>query len=188
MQLQLVHSRSSAVCVYASPSSLPVCVLQDDPLKTKMQGFLLSSTSQQEVATLDQKVCVRGAGQRVLGANSVQCVIATFHVSLSLMCMQTGTDSTALWLEALYWVCTVHVVCTSDLAQILETVEQINTIKLQREFYLGFAQNPQKFINEWLASQSRDLKVRSVHACAPVLWPLCMCVDPFWVSTCSCPR
>ena len=52
---------------------------------------------------------------------------------------------------------------TSALAQILETVEQINTIKLQREFYLGFAQNPQKFINEWLASQSRDLKV--VYSC-----------------------
>ena len=52
---------------------------------------------------------------------------------------------------------------TPALAQILETVEQINTIKLQREFYLGFAQNPQKFINEWLASQSRDLKV--VYSC-----------------------
>ena len=46
--------------------------------------------------------------------------------------------------------------------QILETVEQINSIKLQREFFLGFAQNPQKFINEWLASQSRDLKVNGV--------------------------
>lgn len=38
-------------------------------------------------------------------------------------------------------------------------MEQINSIKLQREFYLGFSDNPQKFINEWLASQSRDLKV-----------------------------
>ena len=66
------------------------------------------------------------------------------------------------------WHLTVHVVHTSDLAQILETVEQINTIKLQREFYLGFAQNPQKFINEWLASQSRDLKVRSVCSCIVV--------------------
>ena len=112
MQLQLVHSRRSAAYVHASPSSLPLCVLQDDPLKTKMQGFLLSSTSQQEVATLDQKVCVRDAGQHVLGANSVQCVIATFHVSLSLMCTKTGIDSTALYVVgALYWVCTVHVVC-----------------------------------------------------------------------------
>ena len=51
------------------------------------------------------------------------------------------------------WCC----ICTS---QVLETVEQINSIKLQREFYLGFSQNPQKFINDWLASQSRDLKVR----------------------------
>lgn len=43
--------------------------------------------------------------------------------------------------------------------QIFETVEQINAIKLQREFYLGFSDNPQKFINDWLASQNRDLKV-----------------------------
>eukprot|EP00731_Ephydatia_muelleri_P030911 Em0022g425a len=42
--------------------------------------------------------------------------------------------------------------------KIYETVEQINNIKLQREFYLGFAHDPQKFINEWLASQSRDLR------------------------------
>ena len=47
--------------------------------------------------------------------------------------------------------------------QIHETVEQINGIKLQREFYLGFSDNPQKFINDWLASQNRDLKV-SVHS------------------------
>ena len=46
--------------------------------------------------------------------------------------------------------------------QIHETVEQINAIKLQREFYLGFSDNPQKFINDWLASQNRDLKVRIV--------------------------
>lgn len=43
--------------------------------------------------------------------------------------------------------------------KIHETVEQINAIKLQREFYLGFSHNPQKFINDWLASQSRDLRV-----------------------------
>ena len=167
MQLQLVYMLHH----HHSP-----CVLQDDPLKTKMQGFLLSSTSQQEVATLDQKVCVRDAGQHVLGANSVQCMIATFHVSLSLVCMQTGTDSTALYvvrgtLSGVYSPCCVH---TSVLAQILETVEQINTIKLQREFYLGFAQNPQKFINEWLASQSRDLKVVYMHA--PLYCGHCACV------------
>lgn len=48
--------------------------------------------------------------------------------------------------------------------QIHETVEQINAIKLQREFYLGFSDNPQKFINDWLASQNRDLKV-CVYVC-----------------------
>lgn len=41
-------------------------------------------------------------------------------------------------------------------------MEQISNIKLQREFYLGFSDSPQKFINEWLASQSRDLKVIAI--------------------------
>ena len=30
-----------------------------------------------------------------------------------------------------------------DISQIHDTVEQVNAIKLQREFYLGFAENPQ---------------------------------------------
>lgn len=44
-------------------------------------------------------------------------------------------------------------------SKIHDTVEQINAIKLQREFYLGFAENPPRFINDWLASQNRDLKI-----------------------------
>ena len=78
------------------------------------------------------------------------------------------------------------------ISQIHDTVEQVNVIKLQREFYLGFAENPQvsersivqyhskyfhavgrtiaafplqKFINDWLASQSRDLKVWPCRYC-----------------------
>jgi hypothetical protein len=55
--------------------------------------------------------------------------------------------------------------------QIHETVEQINAIKLQREFYLGFSDSPQKFINDWLASQNRDLKVRMYMLCgSTVVW------------------
>lgn len=69
----------------------------DDPVRGPMHSFLMSTSSQQEITSLDNKI---------------------------------------------------H-----------ETVDQINAIKLQREFYLGFAHNPQKFINDWLASQSRDLKI-----------------------------
>ncbi|XP_071957119.1 SWI/SNF-related matrix-associated actin-dependent regulator of chromatin subfamily D member 1-like isoform X3 [Antedon mediterranea] len=42
--------------------------------------------------------------------------------------------------------------------KIHETVETINQLKIQREFMLGFARDPQVFINEWLVSQTRDLK------------------------------
>ena len=35
--------------------------------------------------------------------------------------------------------------------KIHETVEQINSIRIQREFFLGFATDPQKFINDWMA-------------------------------------
>ena len=50
---------------------------------------------------------------------------------------------------------------TSDadvLRQIHETVETINQLKTNRDFFLGFAKNPQEFINSWLVSQTRDLK------------------------------
>lgn len=45
--------------------------------------------------------------------------------------------------------------------KIHETVESINTLKTNREFFLSFAKDPQQFINKWLISQTRDLKVIS---------------------------
>lgn len=69
----------------------------DDPVKSQMFSFMTSSSTQQDIASLDTKI---------------------------------------------------H-----------ETVEQINSIRIQREFFLGFAEDPQKFINDWMASQNRDLKV-----------------------------
>lgn len=69
----------------------------DDTLKAQMNNFLLSTASQQEIQSLDNKV---------------------------------------------------H-----------ETVELINQYKVNREFFLGFARDPQQFINKWLVSQNRDLKV-----------------------------
>jgi len=42
--------------------------------------------------------------------------------------------------------------------KIHETVETINQLKTNRDFFLGFAKNPQEFINNWLVSQTRDLK------------------------------
>lgn len=45
------------------------------------------------------------------------------------------------------------------LFQIHETVETINQLKTNREFFLSFAKDPQEFINNWLISQTRDLKV-----------------------------
>ena len=46
--------------------------------------------------------------------------------------------------------------------KIHETVEGINQLKVHRDFFLSFALNPQKFMKEWLDSQSQDLKVRIV--------------------------
>ncbi|XP_052091245.1 SWI/SNF-related matrix-associated actin-dependent regulator of chromatin subfamily D member 1-like isoform X3 [Mytilus californianus] len=42
--------------------------------------------------------------------------------------------------------------------KIHETVETINQLKTNREFFLSFAKDPQEFINNWLISQTRDLK------------------------------
>ena len=43
-------------------------------------------------------------------------------------------------------------------SKIIETVDLINKSKTAREFYSGFANDPQNFIDKWLASQSADLK------------------------------
>lgn len=42
--------------------------------------------------------------------------------------------------------------------KITEQIEQINQLRLNRDFYMSFAEDPQEFINHWLVSQSHDLK------------------------------
>uniref|UniRef100_A0A182J3D2 DM2 domain-containing protein n=1 Tax=Anopheles atroparvus TaxID=41427 RepID=A0A182J3D2_ANOAO len=68
----------------------------DDSLKNQMNSFLMSTSSQQEIQTLDGKI---------------------------------------------------H-----------DTVETINQLKTNREFFLSFAKDPQAFIHKWIVSQKRDLK------------------------------
>ncbi|XP_052863433.1 brahma-associated protein of 60 kDa-like [Anopheles cruzii] len=43
--------------------------------------------------------------------------------------------------------------------KIHDTVETINALKTNREFYLSFAKDPQTFTHRWIVSQQRDLKV-----------------------------
>lgn len=45
------------------------------------------------------------------------------------------------------------------LFQIHETIESINQLKIQRDFMLSFSRDPKGYIQDWLKSQSRDLKV-----------------------------
>lgn len=45
--------------------------------------------------------------------------------------------------------------------KIHETVDTINQLKTNREFFLSFAKDPQQFIHKWIVSQTRDLKVFS---------------------------
>lgn len=54
--------------------------------------------------------------------------------------------------------------CCAYLLQIHETIETINQLKTQREFMLSFARDPQGFINDWLQSQCRDLKVKALSS------------------------
>jgi SWI/SNF-related matrix-associated actin-dependent regulator of chromatin subfamily D len=51
--------------------------------------------------------------------------------------------------------------------KIHETVETINQLKTNREFFLSFAADPQQFINKWLISQNRDLKMMTDQAGNP---------------------
>jgi hypothetical protein len=57
----------------------------------------------------------------------------------------------------------LKMVCVSISFQIHETIETINQLKTQREFMLSFARDPQGFINDWLQSQCRDLKVKNLR-------------------------
>lgn len=43
-------------------------------------------------------------------------------------------------------------------SKIHETVDTINQLKTNREFFLSFAKDPQTFIQRWIVSQTRDLK------------------------------
>lgn len=47
--------------------------------------------------------------------------------------------------------------------QIHETIESINQLKIQRDFMLSFSRDPKGYIQDWLKSQSRDLKVRCFY-------------------------
>lgn len=42
--------------------------------------------------------------------------------------------------------------------KINELIEQINQLRLHRDFFMSFSDDPQEFINKWLISQSNDLK------------------------------
>ncbi|XP_056409039.1 SWI/SNF-related matrix-associated actin-dependent regulator of chromatin subfamily D member 3-like, partial [Hyla sarda] len=46
--------------------------------------------------------------------------------------------------------------------KIHETIESINQLKIQRDFMLSFCRDPKGYIQDWLLSQSRDLKVMSL--------------------------
>jgi SWI/SNF-related matrix-associated actin-dependent regulator of chromatin subfamily D len=43
-------------------------------------------------------------------------------------------------------------------SKIHEHIEQINQLRVNREFFMSFSEDPQEFINKWLVSQSNDLK------------------------------
>ena len=42
--------------------------------------------------------------------------------------------------------------------KINENIELVNQLRLNREFFLSFSEDPQDFIYKWIVSQSRDLK------------------------------
>ncbi|XP_072943391.1 brahma-associated protein of 60 kDa [Epargyreus clarus] len=48
--------------------------------------------------------------------------------------------------------------------KIHETVDTINQLKTNREFFLSFSKDPQQFLQKWIISQSRDLKTISGSA------------------------
>lgn len=58
-------------------------------------------------------------------------------------------------------------------SKIHETVDTINQLKTNREFFLSFAKEPQTFIQRWIVSQTRDLKVCERKGGFGVLHDIC---------------
>lgn len=120
----------------------------DDPLKAQMSNFLASTTNQQEIASLDAKVWgspppFQGSPVSELGELGAGYVLVWGFGMNSSSHRVIPTASHLL----------------SPL-QIHETIESINQLKTQRDFMLSFSNNPQDFIQEWIKSQRRDLKVK----------------------------
>ncbi|KAI2667666.1 SWI/SNF-related matrix-associated actin-dependent regulator of chromatin subfamily D member 3 [Labeo rohita] len=44
--------------------------------------------------------------------------------------------------------------------KIHETIESINQLKIQRDFMLSFSRDPKGYIQDWICSQNRDLKIQ----------------------------
>ncbi|XP_036791278.1 SWI/SNF-related matrix-associated actin-dependent regulator of chromatin subfamily D member 3 isoform X2 [Oncorhynchus mykiss] len=88
----------------------------EDPLKSQMSSFLLSTANQQEIASLDNKV---GQPHRKDSQSQLPKMTLKIH----------------------------------------ETIESINQLKIQRDFMLSFSRDPKGYIQDWLKSQSRDLKM-----------------------------
>ncbi|PRT53634.1 SWI/SNF and RSC complexes subunit ssr3 [Wickerhamiella sorbophila] len=47
--------------------------------------------------------------------------------------------------------------------QLVQDVQQLNLLAMQREFYQKLADNPQKLLDDWVATQARDLKAIYSH-------------------------
>lgn len=106
-------------------------IFKDDPIKMQMSQFLSVQQNQNEIGLNNAKV---------LDAKVFKNFYFIFSVYYFIFCTYADVF---LFLK------------------IFETVEQIQQFKTQREFFLGFSQNPQDFIQKWLISQCRDLKVSS---------------------------
>ena len=67
--------------------------------------------------------------------------------------------------------------------KIYETVDSIKALKTKREFMLSFASDPYGFINKWLISQSRDLKVCTISLVKMRLFFVHVHVDSIQLKT-----
>lgn len=122
-----------------------MCIIQDNTLKSQLHSFLMSSSSQQDVTTLDTKVSNIIVNVLVRVGLCAMCLV---YLGFLLSFLLRVMSNIACYAHAHVFPCIivgVHMymfVCHISM-QIHETVEQINAIKLQREFYLGFSHNPQ---------------------------------------------
>lgn len=110
--------------------------------------------------------------QRHLTNQNQECVsyncMRYYYIMISIFLLWSSTTCPKRCIQTWFSVELSHILTSvSTVTQIHETIESINQLKIQRDFMLSFSRDPKGYIQDWICSQNRDLKVRMLFCSKP---------------------